>query len=403
MADIDLRRSKLSVVGILAMLGAVFMALAVLTFIGANWGGISKIVRFGLVLGLMWSTLGIAVYALKREATAFAHAFMLIATALFGGGIMLVAQIFNIAAHYPNGIFIWALGALAVALATPSRPVLLLGAGLTALWMQVSYSGPLDGMNPLIWLLAPLLVSLWAGARQLRAIDCAHVIMLTGLVWAIHLLALASEWYGALHEIEAVALYSTLTLGVLLWAGIGRAKSVFGSATAQLWSGIGLLVSAFALQFNFEDFLSNAPSSTLAWLVASAGLILLSLGAVLVSVRTKRYRGGEAIIPVIGAIVLVGIVPLSGQLSVFTAQTLYGAVFFAGAILALLKGAQSGQKMLLWLGGIAFAAEALYVYFETFKDLLSTSLFFLMGGVLMLTMALIAMRFGKKLGKGGEP
>ncbi len=37
----------------------------------------------------------------------------------YGAGIWLVAQIYNIDEHYPNGFLFWALGALAMAWAMP--------------------------------------------------------------------------------------------------------------------------------------------------------------------------------------------------------------------------------------------------------------------------------------------
>lgn len=39
---------------------------------------------------------------------------------LFGAGIWLVAQIYHIEEHYPNGFLIWGLGAMALAWALPS-------------------------------------------------------------------------------------------------------------------------------------------------------------------------------------------------------------------------------------------------------------------------------------------
>ncbi|PHS28689.1 MAG: hypothetical protein COA84_00400 [Robiginitomaculum sp.] len=133
--SVTIRKGGLTAVGILAILGAIFMALAGLSFVAANWGAIAKIWPFVFILALMWSAFGVCIYALKRKAMAFAHAFALLDAALFGVGVMLVAQIFNISAHYPNGILIWALGAMAVAHALQSRPVLLMASALTSLWM----------------------------------------------------------------------------------------------------------------------------------------------------------------------------------------------------------------------------------------------------------------------------
>ena len=56
---------------------------------------------------------------------------------LFGAGIWLVAQIYHIDEHYPNGILIWSLGALALAWSLPSLAQGFLAVLLVSLWAGV--------------------------------------------------------------------------------------------------------------------------------------------------------------------------------------------------------------------------------------------------------------------------
>jgi len=401
LASVQSRKSGPTAVGILAMLGAIFMALAGLSFMAANWGAISKLWRLGFVLAMMWGAFGIAILAIKQKTIAFAHAFALLGAALFGIGIMLVAQTFNISAHYPNGILIWSIGTLGVALAMQSRPILLFASMLAALWMLVSYWGPMPG-NPLILTYVPLFLALWLVARKTQAIESVHVIVLSTLVLAINLMVL---YYPSDQNAPAVgALYGVMALALILWAGIGRDRTVFGAGALQMWSGIALLISSFLIQFSFTDTVTKGSTNPgIVWIILASIGFTLTLGAAVLISRSQGAKLRSFLVPILAAITLLTAPWLDMMIGSVLAHMLYGAIFFAGAVLAILQGVQNHYRTLLWLGGIAFAAEALYAYFETFKDLLSTSLFFFLGGALLLVMALIAMRFNKRLKTGGQP
>jgi uncharacterized membrane protein len=400
LASVRSQKSGPSAVGILAMLGAIFMALAGLSFMAANWGAISKLWRLGFVLTMMWGAFDVAILALKQKTMAFAHAFALLGAALFGIGIMLVAQTFNISAHYPNGILIWSIGALGVAMAMQSRPILLFASMLAALWMLVSYWGPMPG-NPLMLAYVPLFLGLWLIARKTKAIESVHVIVLSTLVLAINLMIL---YYPDDQNAPAVgALYGVMALALVLWAGIGRGRATFGAEALQMWSGIALLISSFLIQFSFTDTATKGSTTPgLLWAILACSGFVLTLGAAILISRSQRPKLRSFLVPVLAAITLLVAPWLDMLIGSVMAHMVYGAIFFAGAVLAILQGVQNHQKALLWIGGIAFAAEALYAYFETFKDLLSTSLFFFLGGALLLVMALIAMRFNKRLKGGGS-
>ena len=53
---------------------------------------------------------------------------------MFGAGVWLVAQVFHVDAHWPDGIWWWALGTLPVALCLDTLMVHCLLVGLLATW-----------------------------------------------------------------------------------------------------------------------------------------------------------------------------------------------------------------------------------------------------------------------------
>ena len=93
-------------------LGGVLLCAGVLLFVAAHWDELSPAWRFALVLFLvaLFPTAG----ALTEERfPALSTTFYAIGTVCVGAGIFLTAQIFNLQEHWPSGILMWAIGALA--------------------------------------------------------------------------------------------------------------------------------------------------------------------------------------------------------------------------------------------------------------------------------------------------
>src|SRR5713226_4474486 len=93
-------------------LGGVLLCAGVLLFVAAHWDELSPAWRFTLVLFL------VAVFPLAGALTeerfpALSTTFYAIGTVCMGAGIFLTAQIFNLQEHWPTGILMWAIGALA--------------------------------------------------------------------------------------------------------------------------------------------------------------------------------------------------------------------------------------------------------------------------------------------------
>src|SRR5205814_8153366 len=81
---------------------------------------------FGVLIGT--HTTGYAL-SYRWKAKLVSEIVFFVGCLVYGGGIWLVADIFNLHAHYPNGLWLWALGVLPLALCleTPLLHVLLVG------------------------------------------------------------------------------------------------------------------------------------------------------------------------------------------------------------------------------------------------------------------------------------
>ena len=119
---------------ILTALGYLFVALALITLIGANWESIPRAVRMaGLILLTLFIHLaGIRQYALSHQKAAVGLFFL--GSCAYGTSIMLIAQIYHIGEHYPDGIFWWAAGVVPLALIMKSTLLMILGTGLAMIW-----------------------------------------------------------------------------------------------------------------------------------------------------------------------------------------------------------------------------------------------------------------------------
>jgi predicted membrane protein DUF2157 len=93
-------------------LGGVLLCAGVLLFVAAHWDELSPAWRFTLVLVLV-AVFPIAGALTEERFSALSTTFYAIGTVCVGAGIFLTAQIFNLQEHWPTGILMWAVGALA--------------------------------------------------------------------------------------------------------------------------------------------------------------------------------------------------------------------------------------------------------------------------------------------------
>ncbi|MEN6406957.1 MAG: GDYXXLXY domain-containing protein [Thermoguttaceae bacterium] len=132
----DARRKRFLAVFALCGLAALMVGLSVLLLVGYNWSAMSASEKLAVLFGSLVASFGAASYLRFRRRLAFTSEIVfLLACILYGASIWLIGQIFNINAHYPDGLWFWALGTLPVVLCMNTPLLHALYAGLLAIWV----------------------------------------------------------------------------------------------------------------------------------------------------------------------------------------------------------------------------------------------------------------------------
>lgn len=75
---------------------------------------------------------------------------------------------------------------------------------------------------------------------------------------------------------------------------------------------------------------------------------------------------------------------------------LWAVITLALLLLAIWWGLLSGHRGVLWLGYVGFSIEIIAIYAKKFGTLLDTSLFFLIAGLIVAALAVVAMKIGNR-------
>jgi len=131
--------SGTSLAQILALgLGGLLLTAGVLLFVAAHWDELSPTSRFGLVLALVVVAHSVAVW--RRSPPALPVVLHAVGTGFFGAGIFLAGQVFNLSAHWPAALMLWAGGAAAAWWLLRQWPQALWLAALVPVWLAGEYA-----------------------------------------------------------------------------------------------------------------------------------------------------------------------------------------------------------------------------------------------------------------------
>ncbi len=128
---VAVHRTQGRLVTILAILGSVLVGLGVILFFASNWQEIPKSVKLAMILIAIPAAYGIGYWLrYSRGYERVGTAVVLLGCLLYGAGIHLVAQAYNVPVNDPILFLYWFLGVLPLAYLTRSQVILYLGVGL---------------------------------------------------------------------------------------------------------------------------------------------------------------------------------------------------------------------------------------------------------------------------------
>jgi len=348
-------------VGLLPLLGSLLVALSALSVVAANWAALPPVARLALLLGSLVGAYAAGHHFLRRGNRSLGRGLVGLGLVLFGVSIILISQTYQLVGYDVSGLLAWVITGVALAYAHRSRLLgaltVLIGAAVQTYCTQAlgSYSYATAG------LLAGGVGYLW----WRRPDGLLSSVLAAGLLWQVALWVALSHAKITWFFVPAMLVYA---------AGDWQPDRAAGRAAQG-----PPLVAAYLFALGLALF---GETDAYAGLLRPPLLAYLgALGAVLaLSVLGKKARGRLDTLPdwllLLPGFYLPGGLPLA----VATLVVLYA---HAGSVLARAHRTQHADQ--LTLGTVLFVGATMVAFFKlTWGAFINKSLFFLIGGVLLL-------------------
>ena len=422
------------IIAAVSLIGAIMLGMGAILFFAANWKEVTPTQKVMLIFAgiLITYVAGFEFRAGRWKLPILGDALILVGSLFYGAAIWLIAQIFNIQEHYPNGVLLWGLGILPLAAVIPSMGVFAdRPAGPAGL--NAGHAGLPIGKNIIVTALASLLFLLYF------ALECYTVMSPNFLYLG---LALAMFWpayrvksrllifinyvgFAAWFPVTyAVVAPGPLPVGPMLCLGILAGLSAYflgrmhaASDPDRYLAPVYLLIGSFAVM---APLYSMTFGSLVKWMpvgkmpVGSAAIFwsgmavfaVISALAVLATIRIEKGRGGRLPYPIlIEAVTALAVAAIAFILltfkpfitaTLFLDDSLIAVIFNIVLALVLIGmitvGYVQEMNILSGLGMLGVVVLLATRYFDMFWKLMSRSQFFIIGGVLLLILAWILER-----------
>lgn len=391
---------------VFGVLGVLLFGAGVISFFASNWAFIPKLVKLAVLFGAMWAAFagtGWLLTVKQQTERGLAHALLLLGVILYGANIMLIAQIYHIQSHFPNGVLLWALGALAVTYLVPSQVIAAFGIALSALWAGMDLFGDLAGGLPtpipyaevVYWPFLIVLMAFVPSILQHSWRYAAWLAVLGLIVWgAVSLILLGEEQFTSPVYVLQVGLLLSLAVFLL---GVALERLVRFELLAFPLRRLGMLaglLSFYGLTLRYAHGIGDriAPdAASMEWAVGTfaAALLVAAMFALQQLLTPKSERKSYSVWGyVLLLLIVITILDNLFTPAAFGAATIIYLAFnllFLGAVVWLIyTGYHSADRFRVNSGFLFFAAALLTIYFDNFWALLDRSFFFMGAGVLLI-------------------
>jgi uncharacterized membrane protein len=328
----------------LSILGAILVGIGVILFIASNWSEIPRWGRVSMIFGGMFASYGGGFHIRYRKGNypKVGGALIFLGALIFGAGIFLIAQMYHITVHYPNGPLLWGIGTLPLAYLLRFRSILALALADLLIWLGMEASFHVSTAYG-YWGTPLFLLFIAAGL----------------LLWAI---GLVHRGFAAVREMSGP--YLLLAIPVTFIASI-----------CLTYEG------AFGRLSGFAGFLPFY------WTIA----VLFFIAAAVRSFAGDGEKGRHGEIFVLGGLMCLVLFivtffsaspPDGVELALLV---IFNLLYAGGAIGLIVLGYLRRAAFYINLGLFFFIVDVVARYFDFFWKLLPRSLFFIGGGAVLLS------------------
>ena len=381
---------------VLVSLGYLFIGLAVITLLGANWEEIPRGVRMA---GLIALTMATHALAIKKYLFNGSVLLFLLANLFYGASIILIAQIYHLGEHMPDGVFWWALGCLPIAVLLRTPWVMLQSLLLAIIWffMQLDF-GFYPGLF-VIFILAAIYV-LFKGQQSILlflavvfSVGC--FVEYTLSVWW------SDEWYFNFH-IEHIPVSVSLFIFAYVCSHYlvkqTSASAKDYAAVLSVWSLRFGLIAMFIM--SFEEPWREIINET--WRYQSSMLTIvgaLSLASLALAALTEKLLPVAAILFFYLA-TLALLMFADDYTYAHYLQIIYNVALIAIGIALIIQGIQHGITHYFFLGVTTILLTALMRYVDLIGDYIGGAILFAVFAAVLLGAAKFWKHSNAKAGAG---
>ncbi len=365
---------------LLPLLGALLLGVGVILFFAANWQAIPVWVKLTLIFGSLVSCQHFGYKCRFRSGPAWlGSVLLLLAGILFGAAIFLIAQIYHINAYFPNGIVAWSLGVLLMAWITREKPLLILGVVLLLIWTGSDWSQTWE-LQPWLHLIL-LFVLAFPLSYYLRSPVALQLCLVMLVVIVIATIAAPGE--------EVLLPVLVLLGSALFLRGLDPEERFAG-----LYSFTGLLLGLGSiLLLSFYDYLYlmvvSPRSEQILSLYMVPLLIFAAISLLLLFAPRFHYMRREVLaVMVINGLVLTYLFMSRPFFHVLTGYIM----LFLAAVAVIMQGTRLKSRLVLNTGLVFFYITVIKGYFDFGTLYIERSLFFIVGGILLILLGILMNR-----------
>lgn len=332
----------------ISTIGSILLGIGAILFVASNWAVMPNLMKILILIGSTFGAYGAGYYFKyqRQNLPKVGASLIFLGALLFGATVFLIAQMYNINANSHILVLIWLLGILPFVYGFSSSPI----AGLAALLFYV-----------------------WIGLFVFKGLDFYRA-------------------QGDFFKLPVLYLVS----GVLMF-GIGAmhylSEKLTGVARVYRLAGIKIaMVSLFFLSFRFfsgfyehYSFFSRSLETSSQF---TFSFVLFSILAILLAVIALMFNPSKSNTNILESLVALGLTGVALLFFFFPATTNVYVLLFnlilAGIVFVLLfVGYQREDMQIVNTGMFWLSALILVRYFDFFWDLLPRSLFFMVGGLIL--------------------
>ncbi|WP_045689595.1 DUF2157 domain-containing protein [Hymenobacter sp. AT01-02] len=347
-------------IGLLPLLGSLLVGLSALSLIAANWQALPELLRLGLLLGSMIGAYAAGEYFRRRGNGNVGMGLVALGLILFGAGIVLTSQLYQLIGYDLTGLLAWAVAGMGLTWLYRSRFLFLLTVVIGGV-VQGYNTGQLGAFSYLTAAFTAIGLG-WYWWR--RPDSLAGGVLAGGLLWQAALLVnhlhIKITWFF----IPAMLIYAFGDWQPNRPAG----RSIQGPPLVAAF----LFTLGLALFGESDYYAGELRPPLAAYLAALAGVVAISLWG---KQRRGRLSSATDWLLLLPGFYFTGGLPLA----IATLVVLYA---YSGSV--LLRAHQEQNQDRVTLGTVLFILTTAVAYFKLTWGFMDKSLFFLLGGILLL-------------------